>query len=103
MSKILSEKKTVELMIHLYCRKKHGCKELCATCKFIKEYAFMRLEKCPFGDEKPACKACKVHCYQSQQREKIREIMRYSGPRMVLFYPTEYIRHKINELKKKRL
>ena len=55
MAKISSEKTTVELMINLYCRKKHDQKSLCIECKALKNYAMKRLEKCPFGDEKPAC------------------------------------------------
>ena len=61
MAKIPTEKRTVELMINLYCRKKHRQSELCDECRLLKEYALKRLDKCPFGDEKPACKSCKVH------------------------------------------
>ena len=95
MAKISSEKTTVELMINLYCRKKHDQKSLCIECKALKNYAMKRLDKCPFGDEKPACKDCKIHCYQAEQREQIRQIMRFSGPRMLIYYPFEYLRHKI--------
>lgn len=94
MNKIASEKSTVELMIQIYCQKKHGNKELCSECKSLKEYALRRLDKCPFGDNKPACKNCKVHCYQTAQRQKIREVMRYVGPRIILYYPVEYLKHK---------
>lgn len=95
MGKIASGKITVELMINLYCQKKHGTKVLCLECETLKAYAMKRLDRCPFGDDKPACKACKVHCYYTVQREKIREVMRYSGPRMIFYFPFEYLRHKL--------
>ena len=105
MGKIASEKNTIELMIQLYCHKKHRNHLLCADCESLKMYALKRLDKCPFGDNKPACKACNIHCYHSLQREKIREVMRYSGPRMLFYYPFEYFRHKkglkIDQTKKK--
>ena len=30
----------------------------------LNAYADKRLDKCVFGEEKPACKQCPVHCYQ---------------------------------------
>lgn len=98
MSKIKNEKRTVELMIHIYCRKKHeSINELCEECEILKSYALDRLTKCPFGDKKSACKDCKVHCYNTIMRERIREIMRYSGPRMMLFYPCEFVKHLVKK------
>ena len=45
-------------------------------------YAQKRLDKCVFGEEKPACKQCPVHCYQPAKREEMKQIMRWAGPRM---------------------
>lgn len=88
------EKKTISLMIHLYCRKNHQSdKQLCSECLQLEEYAHNRLEKCPFKEEKPACKNCPIHCYGKVQREKIKAVMRFSGPRMFLYHPVETIRH----------
>jgi len=61
----------------------------------LKEYALERLDKCPFGDEKPACKECKIHCYDAEKRNQIKDLMRFSGPRMLLYFPYEYLRHKL--------
>jgi len=97
MRKIDSEKRTVEYMIALYCRKNHGGKELCAGCDQMRVYAFARLARCQFGDDKPDCKSCKVHCYRPEMREKIRKIMRYSGPRMIIYYPIDYVKHLIKK------
>lgn len=97
------EKKTVALMIKLYCRKKHGTKnELCPDCKALSEYAAMRSDKCPFMEGKTFCSNCKVHCYKPDMREKIREVMRFSGPRMILYHPIMAVRHVIESKKEKR-
>ncbi|MBQ3160637.1 MAG: nitrous oxide-stimulated promoter family protein [Oscillospiraceae bacterium] len=97
------EKKTVALMIKLYCRKKHGTKnELCPDCKALSEYAAMRSDKCPFMESKTFCSNCKVHCYKPDMREKIREVMRFSGPRMILYHPIMAVRHVIENKKEKR-
>jgi hypothetical protein len=32
-----------------------------------------------FGDNKPACKQCPVHCYQPAKREEMKQIMRWAG------------------------
>lgn len=76
-------------MIRLYCRLKHSQKTLCADCRNVELYAHNRLEHCPFGNKKPSCKRCAIHCYKLEYREKIRTIMRFSGSRMVFFYPRE--------------
>lgn len=56
---------------------------LCAECREFLDYAFSRRIKCPL-DPKPTCKHCHVHCYRSGHREKVREIMRFSGRRLIL-------------------
>ncbi|MBP6064429.1 nitrous oxide-stimulated promoter family protein [Bacteroides sp.] len=92
-SNIAHEKRIVALMIRLYCRKKEKNKELCADCSALIEYAHARLDRCPFGEEKEACKRCSIHCYKPTLRERMREVMRFSGPRMLLYAPLEAIRH----------
>ncbi|MCF0190303.1 MAG: nitrous oxide-stimulated promoter family protein [Marinilabiliaceae bacterium] len=91
--KIEAEKHIVELMIGLYCRKKEGNKELCEACKALISYAHARLSHCPYGDKKSSCKKCPIHCYKPEMREQIRQVMRWSGPRMILYHPLPAIRH----------
>ncbi|AYG00965.1 nitrous oxide-stimulated promoter family protein [Lactococcus allomyrinae] len=94
--KIRYEKSTVTRMIKLYCTKNHGYKkELCEDCQKIHDYAQIRLTYCRFGDDKTTCQKCTVHCYSKNMREKIRVIMRYSGPRMIIYHPLFAIRHMI--------
>lgn len=104
MSAITYEIETVEKMIYLYCRKKHGSQkgELCESCTRMNEYARERLLKCPFGDEKGACADCKIHCYTKQRRDEMKKIMRYSGPRMLIYHPTDFLRHVFVDRQKKQ-
>lgn len=97
MNNIEQEKRTVELMIRLYCKKKEGNQELCIPCQELLDYAMARLSKCPFGEKKSTCRLCSVHCYKPLMRAKMREVMRYSGPRMLLYNPTAAIKHLIKE------
>ena len=90
-------------MIRLYCRKKHGYKkQLCPECSLTLDYARERTEKCPFGANKPVCSKCKVHCYKPEFREKIRTIMRFSGPRMILYHPLLAIKHLRDQRRNKK-
>ena len=96
------EMEVVELMIRLYCRKKHKCREgLCEECNELLEYVKLHRSKCPWGDSKPFCSNCKIHCYKAEMRAKIKEVMRFSGPRMVLYHPIIAMSHLI-ETKKQR-
>ena len=90
------EKATVEFMIRLYCRKNHGS-SLCPECTELLDYALQRTERCPHMKTKTFCSRCKTHCYKPEMREKIRTVMRFSGPRMMLYRPLDAIRHKITE------
>ena len=97
MGKISHEQKIVEQMIRIYCRHKEGNKELCSDCEELLKYAIIRLEKCPFGDAKGSCKRCPIHCYNAKNRAQIRTIMRYSGPRMIIYNPLAAITHLLQE------
>ena len=97
------EKTTVTLMIELYCIKKHGTrKALCPDCETLRDYAMQRSDKCPFMETKTFCSNCPVHCYKPEMREKIREVMRFSGPRMIFHHPIMAIYHLIESKKEKR-
>jgi len=102
-SKREREKRTVSLMIRIYCKKKHGTRKgLCPECEALDAYARMRSDKCPFMETKTFCSNCKVHCYKADMREKIRAVMRFSGPRMIFSHPIMAIRHVIESKKEKR-
>lgn len=93
MTRIEREKKTVALMIRLYCRKAEGNRQLCETCTELLHYAHQRLDHCPFGERKTACKHCRVHCYKPEMRQRMKQVMRYAGPRMIFYHPWAALRH----------
>ena len=97
------EKDVVSKMITIYCHSKHKAgKRLCKECRILNEYALQRLERCTFGEEKPTCGACEIHCYKKDMREMIRTVMRFAGPRMILHHPIDAIKHYRRERKLKR-
>ena len=98
------EKKVVRKMIAIYCRANHKpASGLCDECTTLNDYAMKRLENCPFGENKPTCETCSVHCYKSDMRLKIQKVMRFTGPRMLFLHPVDTIRHFYKEHKRNRL
>lgn len=89
-------------MVNVYCKGHHDIKgnQLCDECNQFLEYAFMRLNKCPFQEEKSTCGKCLVHCYQPEMREKAKRIMRYAGPRLIYRSPILAIHHVFDGRKK---
>lgn len=101
-TRISREKKTVEAMIQIYCKHHHQSSQaLCPDCQALFNYAQQRLDHCKFGENKSVCGDCTVHCYKKDMREKIRQIMRYSGPRMIFSHPLMAIQHVLDKRKKK--
>lgn len=97
------EKRMVSQMIALYCRKKHHTRgDLCPQCAALDAYAKMRVDKCPFMETKTFCSNCRIHCYKPDMRAKIREVMRFAGPRMILHHPVAAIRHVVETKKEQR-
>ena len=124
--RIEEEKKVVELMIRLYCRKKEGHATLCPECTFLLQYARHRLDHCHYNrppkggqgklsthgckpsghgcepqkaqESKPTCKKCPIHCYRSDMKERIRVVMRWAGPRMMFYHPMAAAKHLLREM-----
>ncbi|OHD66477.1 MAG: hypothetical protein A2176_03800 [Spirochaetes bacterium RBG_13_51_14] len=89
--------------IHIYCVEKHAGTErarpksagdvgrylasvdfdLCAECAGLLLHAVSKRVLCLY-DTKPACKKCPTHCYGPGHRDKIREVMRYSGMCLIM-------------------
>jgi hypothetical protein len=90
------ERKTVTAMLRIYCRDQHGGgRELCERCLQLHAYAMRRLDRCPYGGDKPACVDCPIHCYRAERRREIRAVMRYAGPRMLWRHPWLALRHML--------
>jgi hypothetical protein len=102
--RMLRERNTVEAMIGIYCRGRHKTRNgLCENCNDLLDYAQRRLDKCPFQEGKTSCGNCRVHCYKPAMREKIRDVMRYAGPRMLCRHPLLAIYHAIDGMRKEPL
>lgn len=93
------ELQTIEAMTALYCGHFHVENE-CHQCKQFIRYAEQKLDRCVYGEDKPACKHCPIHCYKPEQKNQAREIMRYAGPKMLFKHPMLAIRHLIKATKK---
>jgi hypothetical protein len=95
--RVARERKTVTAMMRIYCRGQHRTRgELCDACTQLHAYAMCRLDRCPFGVEKPTCANCPVHCYKADRREEIRAVMRYAGPRMLWRHPFLAVLHLLD-------
>jgi hypothetical protein len=81
------EWKTVSAMLRIYCRHHHHGETICGECEDLLSYVNLRLDRCRFGEEKPTCARCPVHCYQRDRRDRIKAVMIYAGPRMLREHP----------------
>jgi len=101
--RLVRERQTIAAMVGLYCRDHHRPPNgLCVACRALLDYAMARLEHCPFGAWKPTCAKCPVHCYQQAMREKVKDVMRYAGPRMLLRHPILSLLHQLDALRGRR-
>ena len=102
LTRMQKEEKVVNLMIDLYYKRKSKLKTNDPECIDLKEYVKFRLSKCPFQEKKTFCSNCKIHCYKPEYREKIRKVMRFSGPRMIFHHPILAIKHVIETMKERK-
>ncbi|MBN1765643.1 MAG: nitrous oxide-stimulated promoter family protein [Sedimentisphaerales bacterium] len=103
-NRLRREEKTILAMIRIYCRGHHRHKKesLCPECQELLAYAERRLDKCPFGSDKPTCAQCAVHCYKADIRRQVRQVMQYAGPRMIWRHPYLAIMHLLNQWNTKK-
>jgi hypothetical protein len=104
--------KTLALFIDLYCLYKHPDSPraqvelrdldvkliagkpivLCPECTKLLAHAFVKRSHCPMHP-KPMCKHCPNHCYHPTYRAQIREVMQFSGRKMLLSGRLDYLFH----------
>jgi hypothetical protein len=105
MNKVLTRKekhdiRTLTRFVALYCRSNHRERtpfdlkapgfeglfetppELCPECARLLKYGLTMRLRC-LHEPKPMCKKCPDPCYGPEYREKIREVMRFSGLHLV--------------------
>jgi hypothetical protein len=99
----MREEETIRTMIGIYCRDNHGTKgPFCPDCAELMSYAKVRLAKCPFQEDKTTCGKCPVHCYKPVMRDRVKDVMRYAGPRMAVRHPVLAFFHFLDGLRKPR-
>ena len=99
--KIEKEEQVVTLMINIYYKHCKDARNKEDERDDLLNYVKLRLSKCPFGDNKTFCSNCKIHCYLPEYRDKIKKVMRYSGPRMMIYHPIIAIKHVVECAKEK--
>ena len=87
-------------MVEMYCNHHHGTESLCQECSALADYADRKLDLCPYGPDKPTCTNCPIHCYREEPRERMREVMRFAGPRMLKKHPIMAARHLLQGWKR---
>ena len=97
MTRLQKEQQVIETMIRLYCKgNKHAGGALCEDCQALCEASKTRLAHCRHGEQKTFCGQCKTNCYPPILQENMRAVMRYSGPRIMLYHPIMALRHALH-------
>jgi hypothetical protein len=102
-TRLRRERRTMALMVEDYCRRHHAASDgaaACERCRAFLAYADARLDHCPYGERKPTCANCPIHCYKREPREFARDVMRYAGPRMLLRHPVLAVLHLVDGRRK---
>lgn len=90
------EKEIVRLMITIFCKGKgHNGQEVCRDCTQLIGYSEKKIDSCPHITTKTFCSSCSTHCFAPEERKTIKEVMRYSGPRMLSHHPLVLLKHLI--------
>lgn len=96
------EKLVISHMISLYCKGNKHVSPLCPNCKELLDYAYKKIDGCPFMETKTFCSSCRVHCYEAAKREAIQKVMKYAGPRMLYVHPVLAIKHVAGTIKHRK-
>lgn len=92
------ERKAMELILSVY---EKGHQEERDDIEKLRQYSMERINKCPKMATKTYCSNCEIHCYRQEYRDKIKKVMRYSGPRLFLKKPLWVVDHMVQGLVKK--
>ena len=66
--------------------------ELCPPCTKLLQHALVKRTHCQ-RNPKPQCKDCPSHCYAPNYRQQIREVMRFSGMKLLFSGRLDYLFH----------
>jgi hypothetical protein len=107
--KQLKDLKVLVTFIRIYCAARHEGQNaaalpedlaglfkqgiaLCPDCRALLDHALLKRRNCPL-EPKPTCRQCHIHCYSKEYRARIREIMAYSGRKMIMRGRLDYLWH----------
>lgn len=110
--RVTSDLRVLARFIDIYCRGRHGdvlrspvalpaydipqalgrSLDLCPECARLCTHAFVKRLNCQC-DPKPQCKHCSVQCYHPEYQQQIREVMKYSGRKLVMRGRLDYLLH----------
>ena len=98
------EKQLVREMVAMYCHRHHGSVrgQLCEDCQKLAKYAADRSDCCPFMEQKTYCSNCAVHCYEPPMRQRIKTVMAFSAPRLLLVHSVKALDYVIKVKWEKR-
>ena len=80
-------------MIRYFCKAKHRKRKLCASCSGLFQYITARIEECHLDEKTSSCFMCPDYCYNLEMRGKIKEVMRFSAPRILIRHPILIFKH----------
>ena len=87
------DKRVLETMCRDYCRSVHGHAQLCGECAELLAYSCESIDKCPLGRKKTTCRKCTIHCFAPERKHEIRDVMRFSGKRLIRQHPIMALRY----------
>lgn len=102
MKRIDRDRRTLEAIGQIYCSGNHASAAkdsggMCSSCRDAIEGTLARTASCPNGHDSN-CQDCPIKCQRGDARARIRTIMAYAAPRMMLKHPImtcEYLYKKL--------
>lgn len=97
------EKKMISQMIALYCHRNHHTRG--APLSRVRGAERLRprpLRALPVHGDEDLLRQLPRARYKPDMREKIRAVMRFSGPRMIFYHPVAAIRHVVETKREKK-
>lgn len=113
-SRTTKDLRTLGRFIEVFCQGQHGSAQrsevtiaalditgtvgrpimLCENCARLCAHAFVKRLHCRF-DDKPECKHCPNQCYHPRHQQQIRQVMKYSGRKLLMRGRLDYLLHLI--------
>lgn len=94
-----------EKMIMTYCHGQNherNHEDLCDDCRELRDYSLARTERCPHVSKTLFCVNCPTPCYKPDMKERMRLMMKYSGPRFFFRHPIIVLDHVLYDFKTRK-